>query len=51
MTAVFEISLTFFILALAGVVANTRGVTGVSMVRARWFTSVCIVFGIVTLLL
>ncbi|MCH7662189.1 MAG: DUF1328 domain-containing protein [Euryarchaeota archaeon] len=51
MTAVFEVSLTFFILALAGIVANTRDVAGFSMTRTRWFTSLCIVFGIVSLLL
>lgn len=51
MTAVFEVSLTFFVLALAGILANTRDVAGFSMNRTRWFTTVCIVFGIVSLLL
>lgn len=51
MSAVFEVSLTFFVLALASILANTRNITGVSAVRTRWFSSVCIVLGIASLLL
>lgn len=51
MTAVFEISLTFFILALAGIVVNTRDVAGFSMAWVRWFSTACIVCGIASLLL
>lgn len=51
MTAVFEISLLFFVLALAGILMDTRSVTGVSTDRTRWFSSVCIVLGIASLLL
>lgn len=48
--AVFELSLTFFVLALAGIVANTRDITGFSMTRTRLFSTICIVLGIASLL-
>lgn len=47
---VFELSLTFFVLALVSMVANTWAVTGFSMTLTRWFSTACIVLGIVSLL-
>lgn len=51
MMEVFQVSLTFFVLALAGILVDTRNITGVAGGRTRWFSSVCIVLGIVSLLL
>lgn len=47
--AVFELSLSFFVLALLSIVAETRNVRGVSMTRTRWFSTLCIVLGIASL--
>lgn len=46
---VFELSLSFFTLALLTMVANARDVWWLSMTRTRWFTTACIVLGITSL--
>ncbi|ADJ13738.1 hypothetical protein [Halalkalicoccus jeotgali] len=48
--AVFELSVTFFALALAGIVATTRTATSVWLSRTRWISAACIVLGILSLL-
>lgn len=47
---VFELSLSFFVVALLTMVANARDVWWLSMTRTRWFTAACIVLGIASLL-
>lgn len=47
---VFEASLTFFVLALVTILANAWDVRWLSLVRTQWFSTVCIVLGIASLL-
>lgn len=47
---VFEASLTFFVLALATIAANAWDVRWLSFAGTRWFSTVCIVLGIASLL-
>ncbi|MFC6905587.1 hypothetical protein [Halalkalicoccus tibetensis] len=47
---VFEASLTFFVLALVTILANAWDVRWLSLARTRWFSTACIVLGIVSLL-
>ncbi|WP_245998484.1 hypothetical protein [Halalkalicoccus subterraneus] len=51
MMGVFQVSLTFFVLALAGILVDTRNIAGMTGERTRWFSSVCIVLGIASLVL